>query len=68
MVKNEFTQNLATLNFPILLLNNWEDLNRISKTELKEIYINESKMKNFTDVVTFNYWKKTINSKKISNS
>ena len=41
---------------------------KISKTELKEIYKNESKLKNFKDVVTFNYWKKTINSKKISKS
>ncbi len=66
VVKSEFTQNLVTLNFPILLLNNWEDLNEISKKELEAIYKNELKMKNFNDVVTFDYWKNIINRKKIS--
>ena len=66
VVKSEFTQNLVTLNFPILLLNNWEDLNEISKKELEAIYKNELKMKNFNDVVTFDYWKNIIDGKKIS--
>ena len=65
MVDSEFSKNLVSLNFPILVLDSWEHLNKLSSDDLKSIYINESEKKQFDEVIKLKYWKKIINSKKI---
>ena len=65
MVDSEFTRNLASLNFPILVLDSWENLNKLNSDDLKSIYIKESEKKQFDEVMKLKYWKKIINSKKI---
>ena len=65
VVDSEFTRNLASLNFPILVLDSWENLNKLNSDDLKSIYIKESEKKQFDEVMKLKYWKKIINSKKI---
>ena len=64
MIRNTFTENLASLNFPIMLLDEWEDFNSFSIEDLNKYYKKETDSKNFFDIVSYEYWLNKIKSKK----
>ena len=65
MEDSVFTKNLASLNFPILVLESWQDLNDLSSEDLENIYKDEAEKKQFDEVVKLEYWINFINRKKI---
>ena len=65
MEDSVFTKNLASLNFPILVLESWQDLNDLSSKDLENIYKDETEKKQFDEVVKLEYWINFINRKKI---
>lgn len=65
MIRNTFTENLASLNFPILLIEQWEDLNSLNIEDFNNYYKNEKDSKGFLDIVSYEYWLHEIKSKKI---
>jgi hypothetical protein len=64
MIRNTFTENLASLNFPIMLLDEWEDFNSFSIEDLNKYYKKETASKSFFDIVSYEYWLNKIKSKK----
>jgi hypothetical protein len=64
MIRNTFTENLASLNFPIMLLDEWEDFNSFSIEDLNNYYKKETASKSFFDIVSYEYWLNKIKSKK----
>ena len=64
MIRNTFTENLASLNFPIMLLDEWEDFNSFSIEDLNKYYKEETASKSFFDIVSYEYWLNKIISKK----
>lgn len=64
MLRNTFTENLASLNFPIMLLDEWEDFNSFSIEDLNKYYKKETASKSFFDIVSYEYWLNKIKSKK----
>ena len=64
MIRNTFTENLASLNFPIMLLDKWEDFNSFSIEDLNKYYKKETASKSFFDIVSYEYWLNKIKSKK----
>ena len=64
MIRNTFTENLASLNFPIMLLDEWEDFNSFTIEDLNKYYKKETDSKNFFDIVSYEYWLNKIKSKK----
>jgi len=62
MLSNNFSNNFYNLGIPILLIEKWEELNKLNKTDLDELYnkiINNGSLKQF---VNFEYWKKYLRS------
>ena len=64
MIRNTFTENLASLNFPIMLLDEWEDFNSFTIEDLNKYYKKETASKSFFDIVSYEYWLNKIKSKK----
>jgi len=64
MIRDTHTENLASLNFPIMLLDEWEDFNSYSIEDLDKYYKKETDSKSFFDVVSYEYWLNKIKSKK----
>ena len=65
MIRNTFTESLESLNFPLLLIDQWEDLNSLNIEDLNNYYKNEKDSKGFFAIVSHEYWLKEIKSKKI---
>lgn len=65
MVRNFFTINLALLKFPILLLDDWSDLNNLTNDYLNHYYLNQFQNFHKSDVLKIDYWLKEINNKKL---
>lgn len=65
MIRNTFTENLESFNFPILLLEKWEELNSFTLDDFNNYYKNEIESKNFFEIVNYEHWLKKINLKKI---
>ena len=66
MRRTQFTMNLKSLNIPILIVDNWEQLNNYNEEELSKYYKNETSNKNFDEILKLDYWKTLINMKKNS--
>lgn len=63
--KSIFTNELKNLGVPLFMVDDWNELNYLSKDELIDIYFEITKNKKLNDYVKFEFWNKTINFKYI---
>lgn len=61
--RSDFSMNLKDLNFPILILDKWEDLKDLNFHILKSLYFEITKDKNFVQIMMFDNWNKIFKSK-----
>lgn len=66
MRRTQFTMNLESLKIPILIVDNWEQLNNYSEDDLSKYYNDETKHKNFHEILKLDHWKNIIHMKKVS--
>ena len=64
VINNNVNNNLFKAGVPLLILNEWNELDNLSIKELDKINEVNAK-KNYRQFVLFDHWKKIINSKKI---
>ena len=57
---NSFTAELNSLGVPVLILENWDELNEYSKENLLEVYSRIKNNKNLKTFSEFNYWQKKL--------
>ena len=62
MLSNNFSNNFYNLGIPILLIEKWEELNKLNKTDLDELYNKIIKNGSLKQFVNFEYWKKYLRS------
>tara|TARA_A100001011_G_scaffold400725_1_gene517991 strand:- start:2394 stop:3281 length:888 start_codon:yes stop_codon:yes gene_type:complete len=66
MRRSQFSMNLESLNMPLLIVDNWEQLNNYSEEDLSKFYNHESNHKNFDQLLKLDHWKNLIDIKKDS--
>jgi len=64
MIKTSFTKNLQELGVPGIYLNSWEELFNYNKSQLNEIYKEETN-KNFSYLMQLKYWEDKIKNYKV---
>jgi len=64
MIKTSFTKNLQELGVPGIYLNSWEELLNYNKSQLNDIYIEETN-KNFSYLTQLKYWEDKIKNYKV---
>jgi len=64
MIKTSFTNNLQELGVPGIYLNSWEELFNYDKSQLNEIYKEETN-KNFSYLMQLKYWEDKIKNYKV---
>tara|TARA_B100002019_G_scaffold285670_1_gene294980 strand:+ start:1669 stop:2553 length:885 start_codon:yes stop_codon:yes gene_type:complete len=63
VLKSEFIENFKRYEIPMLCLNSWKDLNKISKNELNSFYETNISNLKFKKFVEFDFWIDQINNK-----
>ncbi len=65
MIKTSFTKNLQDLGVPGIYLNSWEELLNYDKSELNDIYVEETN-KEFLYLTQLKYWEDKIKNYKVT--
>lgn len=59
--KNKFTKNLIKQNIPVMVIDDWKNLNEYSENELIDFYNFTTNKQDISKYSSFEYWNKIIN-------
>lgn len=60
LLKTEFSLNLKTINVPMYLVDDWNEVNELTENQISDIYKNYAKSLNETNLIYSEYWHKII--------
>ena len=58
--KNNLIENFANYNIPMLILDEWTDLQSFDVQHLNEVYDKQIQLLYDSDILLFDFWKKLI--------
>ena len=65
MIRTSFTENLNSLGCPLMLLEDWVDLNKLTVQYLEQYYEDQLNNKNISPILNINYWLNEFNNRKV---
>lgn len=60
LLKTEFSLNLKAINVPMYLVDNWSEVNELTATQISDVYENNAKSLNESNLVYSEYWREFI--------
>ena len=65
MIRTSFTENLNSLGCPLMLLEDWVDLNKLTVQYLEQYYEDQLNNKNISPILNINYWLNEFNNRQV---